>query len=346
MSLPLLAVSMGDPAGIGPEILIKAFRDERVRNQCGLLAVGDLTVLESAKEVLGSDLELRSVSDNRQEAEAAADQGMLPVLDLGLLEGSSLTRGEVRAEYGKAAYEYIRRSVQLALADVVDGVVTNPINKASLAAAGVPFAGHTEILAHETGVNDYAMMLAHEKLRVVHVSTHVSLRDACDAVKKERVLAVIRLAADAIRRVEGTESLIAVAGLNPHAGENGLFGREEIEEITPAIEAAKKAGIEVVGPLPPDTLFPRAMGGEFGAVVVMYHDQGHIPLKLAGFQIDPATGTFSAVSGVNITLGLPIIRTSVDHGTAFDLAGTGKASHESLVQAVQYAMRLAGKVPV
>ena len=223
----------------------------------------------------------------------------------------------------------------------VDATVTNPLNKEAMNLAGHHFSGHTEIYAHYTGTEHYTMMLAHKDLRVVHVSTHVSLREACDRVKKDRVLEVIRIADKACRDMGIAKPRIGVAGLNPHCGEGGLFGREEIDEIAPAIEAARIAGIDAQGPIPPDTIFSKAIGGWYDIVVAMYHDQGHIPLKVVGFVYDREKQSWSAVEGVNITLGLPIIRTSVDHGTAFDQAGTGKANELSLKNAIEYAVRFA-----
>ena len=223
----------------------------------------------------------------------------------------------------------------------VDATVTNPLNKEAMNLAGHHFSGHTEIYAYYTGTEHYTMMLAHKDLRVVHVSTHVSLREACDRVKKDRVLEVISIADKACRDMGIAKPRIGVAGLNPHCGEGGLFGREEIDEITPAIEAARTAGINAQGPIPPDTIFSKAIGGWYDIVVAMYHDQGHIPLKVVGFVYDREKQSWSAVEGVNITLGLPIIRTSVDHGTAFDQAGTGKANELSLKNAIEYAVRFA-----
>ncbi len=340
MALPLCAITMGDPAGIGPEILIKSAADDAVRAQADLIAVADLKVLDRAARVTSAPIELVPIKEITREAIEKLSVRQLAVYDLGGVAADTLEYGTVKAEYGRAAYDCITKAIDFALDDRVDAVVTNPINKEALNAAGVPHAGHTEIFAAQTGTKDYAMMLVHDPLRVVHVSTHVSLREACDMATKERVEKVVRLTADAIRRLDGTDGVVAVAGLNPHAGEHGLFGKEELHEIIPAIKQAQADGFNVAGPIPPDTVFSRAMGGEFSAVVVMYHDQGHIPLKLVGFQVDPATGKFRDVSGVNITLGLPIVRTSVDHGTAFDLAGKGQASHASLNQAIDYAVRL------
>ena len=222
----------------------------------------------------------------------------------------------------------------------VDAKVTNELNNEAMNLAGHHYSGHTEIYAEYTGTKKYTMMLAHENLRVVHVSTHVSRREACDRVKKDRVLEVIRIADQACKELGIKEPKIGVAGLNPHSGENGMFGREEIEEITPAIEAAKGEGIIVDGPVPPDTVFSKARGGWYDIVVAMYHDQGHIPLKVVGFVYNQAEQKWDAVAGVNITLGLPIIRASVDHGTAFDQAGKGVANELSLINAMDYAIRM------
>lgn len=342
MNEVVCAVTMGDPAGIGPEILLQAARNADVTGRVRVVAIADFDTLNAASDVVEDAPELYRLTDVSRGAIRNAPPGVLPVLDLNNVSVKTLARGTVRGEYGQAAYDSISRSIELAQAGVVDAVVTNPIHKEAIRAAGIQEPGHTEIFARLTNTTDYAMMLAHGQLRVVHVSTHVSLRQACDAVKRARVERVIRLAADAVSRLEERDLPIAVAGLNPHAGEHGLFGTEEEEEIIPAIDAARRDGLSVVGPFPPDTLFPRGLSGEFSAIVVMYHDQGHIPLKLSGFRVDPETGTFSDVSGINVTLGLPIIRTSVDHGTAFDLAGTGRASPASLVQAIIYAGRLAG----
>jgi len=235
----------------------------------------------------------------------------------------------------------LAQTTGIAMDGKVDATVTNPLNKEAMNLAGHHFSGHTEIYAYYTGTEHYTMMLAHKDLRVVHVSTHVSLREACDRVKKDRVLEVIRIADKACRDMGIASPRIGVAGLNPHCGEGGLFGREEIDEITPAIEAARTAGINAQGPIPPDTIFSKALGGWYDIVVAMYHDQGHIPLKVVGFVYDREKQAWSAVEGVNITLGLPIIRTSVDHGTAFDQAGTGKANELSLKNAIEYAVRFA-----
>ena len=244
---------------------------------------------------------------------------------------------------GEAAFQYVKRVIELALAGEVDATVTNALSKEAINMAGHHFSGHTEIYAHYTNTDKYTMMLAHEDLRVVHVSTHVSLREACDRVKKPRVLEVIRIADAGCRALGIEKPRVAVAGLNPHCGENGLFGTEEIEEIQPAIDEAMAEGICIPDkkPTPPDTVFSKAIGGWYDIVVCMYHDQGHIPLKVKGFVYNREAGHWDAVAGVNVTLGLPIIRTSVDHGTGFGHAGSGSANALSLVNAMDYAIRMA-----
>ena len=251
-----------------------------------------------------------------------------------------LERGKVSVMAGEAAFRYVEKVIQMALAGEVDGTVTNAFNKEAINMAGHHYSGHTEVYADMTGTKKYTMMLAHENIRVVHVSTHVSLREACDRVKKERVLEVIRIAYQACRDLGLEQPRIGVAGLNPHSGENGLFGREEIDEIITAIEAANAEGIHAEGPVPPDTIFSKARGGWYDMVVAMYHDQGHIPLKVIGFVYNQEQQKWDAVAGVNITLGLPIVRASVDHGTAFDQAGLGIANELSLINAIDYGIRL------
>ena len=249
--------------------------------------------------------------------------------------------GKVSAMCGKASVEYIEKGIAMAMANQIDAVVTGPIHKESINQAGCPHPGHTEIFGTLTGTKDYAMMLVGGDLRVVHVSTHVSLRQAIERTKKPRILTVIRLANRAMKALGIAEPKIAVAGLNPHAGEHGLFGDEEIKEIIPAIEEARAEGIAADGPIAPDTVFGRTRGGLYDIVVCMYHDQGHIPLKTLGFTFDKATQKWTSVAGVNVTLGLPIIRTSVDHGTAFGKAGKGTAAHDSMLDAIEVAVKLA-----
>jgi 4-hydroxythreonine-4-phosphate dehydrogenase len=264
----------------------------------------------------------------------------LDVLDLANVDMADLKYKQITAKQGQASFEYVTKVIELALGNEIAGTVTGPINKASINAAGHHFAGHTEIYAKLTGVKDYAMMLADGDFRVVHVSTHVSLREACDQVKKDRIVKVIELTYDALRKLNIPTPRIGVAGLNPHCGEDGLFGTEDKEEVLPAVEAAVRSGKNVEGPIPADTVFSKMRGGMYDAVVVMYHDQGHIPTKLIGFQYDEKTGVWGSMAGVNITLGLPIVRTSVDHGTAFGKAGEGRANPQSMIEAVRMAAAL------
>ena len=334
---PILGITMGDPASIGPEITVKALSDPAIYEKCSPIIIGDAAVMEAAVGIVGKDVKINAVSDVK---EAKFEFGTIDVYDMKLVDMDKLERGVVSAMAGNAAFQYVKKVIELAMNHEVDATVTNALNKEAMNLAGHHYSGHTEIYAEYTGTKKYTMMLAHENLRVVHVSTHVSLREACDRVKKDRVLEVIRIADQACKELGIKEPKIGVAGLNPHSGENGMFGREEIEEITPAIEAAKGEGIIVAGPVPPDTVFSKARGGWYDIVVAMYHDQGHIPLKVVGFVYNQAEQKWDAVAGVNITLGLPIIRASVDHGTAFDQAGKGVANELSLINAMDYAIRM------
>lgn len=334
---PILGITMGDPASIGPEITVKALSDLAIYEKCSPIIIGDAAVMEAAMGIVGKDVKINAVSDVK---EAKFEFGTIDVYDMKLVDMDKLERGVVSAMAGNAAFQYVKKVIELAMNHEVDATVTNALNKEAMNLAGHHYSGHTEIYAEYTGTKKYTMMLAHENLRVVHVSTHVSLREACDRVKKGRVLEVIRIADQACKELGIKEPKIGVAGLNPHSGENGMFGREEIEEITPAIEAAKGEGIIVDGPVPPDTVFSKARGGWYDIVVAMYHDQGHIPLKVVGFVYNQAEQKWDAVAGVNITLGLPIIRASVDHGTAFDQAGKGVANELSLINAMDYAIRM------
>jgi 4-hydroxythreonine-4-phosphate dehydrogenase len=246
----------------------------------------------------------------------------------------------VSAEAGRAAYAYIEAGVRLCQAGSIDGIVTAPVNKEALAAAGVQHSGHTEILARLTDTKDFAMLLMGKELKVIHVTTHVALRRVPDLVTRERVGRVIRLAQQTMTGLGHPRARIAVCGLNPHAGEDGLFGDEEKTQIIPAVEDARREGLDVHGPLPADTLFSRARGGEFDIVVAMYHDQGHVPVKTLGFNYDEQSGTWTGLSGVNVTVGLPFLRVSVDHGTAFDRAWKGIANPESMLEALDVAVRM------
>ncbi|MDR1318764.1 MAG: 4-hydroxythreonine-4-phosphate dehydrogenase PdxA [Treponema sp.] len=340
MNKPILGITMGDPSGCGPEIIIKALLKKDIYEKCRPLVIGDARIIEKAARaaVKNNDVEIHSV---KTVAEGLFNFGVIDVYDLKNADPEKLKIGRVDAMSGEAAFASVKKAIELALAGGIDATITTPLNKEALNAAGHHYSGHTEIYADFTGTNDYSMMLADGELRVVHVSTHVSLRDACNRVKKDRVLKVIELADRACKTLGIVSPKIAVAGLNPHAGENGMFGREEIEEIGPAVEAAKAKGLKAEGPMPPDTIFSKARGGMYDIVVAMYHDQGHIPLKVLGFQYDKAADKWQAVNGVNITLGLPIIRSSVDHGTAFGHAWQGSANESSLVNAIDYGVRLA-----
>ena len=339
MKKPIIGITMGDPASIGPEISVKALTDPKVLDMCDPLIIGDAAVMEDAvKVVCPGQVQVRAV---KSVGEAVFEPGVINVYDMGLVDMDRLEYGKVSAMCGEAAFRYVEKVIALAMDGEIDATVTNALNKAAINLAGHHFAGHTEIYAHFTGTKNYTMMLAHENLRVVHVSTHVSLREACDRVKKERVLTCIKIADEACRALGIEVPRVAVAGLNPHSGEGGLFGREEIDEIAPAIEQARALGINADGPVPPDTVFSKARGGWYDIVVAMYHDQGHIPLKVTGFVYDPVKGRWSNVAGVNVTLGLPIIRASVDHGTAFGHAHQGQANPISLINAIEYAAKFA-----
>lgn len=335
---PLLAITMGDPGGIGPEVCVKALDTEEVYGACRPLVVGDAGIVKDAIRFCGAGNEVNAVDDP---ARGRYQRGTVDVLDLKNMPLDQLQLGYVTPTQGRASVEYVFRAIELAQQRAVDATVTGPINKAAINAAGFHYAGHTEIFGDKTDTTNYAMMLVDEGFRVVHVSTHVSLRQACDLVRTERVLQVIELAADAVGRLCGGKARLAVAGLNPHCGEGGLFGTEDEEEIAPAVRTAQERGIEVDGPVPADTVFSKMRGGQYDAVVVMYHDQGHIPAKLMGFRYDDKTGVWGSVAGVNVTLGLPIIRTSVDHGTAFDRAGEGTANAQSMIDAIKLAVLLA-----
>ena len=334
---PLIGISTGDPAGIGPEVTARALALEEIHALCRPLVVGDRAVMEAA--IAFSDLSLATRAAT-EPSQGLFEPGARDVLDLHNVDMSRLRYKTVAAMTGKACFEYIKTVIELALAGKIDATVTGPIHKEAIHMAGLDYAGHTEIYADLTGTRDYTMMLADGPFRVVHVSTHVSLIEACQRVKKERILKVIELANEALKKLDIAAPRIAVAGLNPHAGEGGLFGSEEIEEIGPAIEQAVRNGIQAEGPVPADTVFSKMMGGQYDMVVTMYHDQGHIPTKLSGFRYDQETGSWLSMSGVNVTLGLPIIRTSVDHGVAFGKAGEGRANPESMVQAIKMAVSL------
>ena len=353
MNRPILGITMGDPFGNGPEISVRALAEEAVYDRCRPLIVGDAGSMEyaarAAKKVLGIDMAIHPI---HTVGEAKFQPGVIDVYDLGIVKPADIPGDPedpkpfglgATALGGEAAFQYVKKVIDLAMAGEVDATVTNALSKEAINMAGHHYSGHTEIYADFTHTARYTMMLAYGDLRVVHVSTHVSLREAIDRVKKPRVLEVIRIANEGCKALGIEKPRIAVAGLNPHCGENGLFGTEEIREIQPAIDEALAEGIDIPDkkPTPPDTVFSKALGGWYDIVVCMYHDQGHIPLKVKGFVYNRAEGRWDAVAGVNVTLGLPIIRASVDHGTGFGHAGSGRANALSLVNAMNYGIRMA-----
>lgn len=341
MRKPILAITMGDPAGIGPEITVKALSDPVILSLCNPIVVGDADIMTAAAAITDHmDIQIQAIQHAN---EAVFLKNTINVLDMNMVDSDRFQKGKVSAMAGHAAFAYVRKAIELALANQVDATVTNALNKEALNLAGHHFSGHTEIYAEFTNTKKYTMMLAYENVRVVHVSTHVSLKRAIELVTKERVLEVIRIADTALKELGISSPKIAVAGLNPHCGEGGLFGEEDTTEILPAVMAANADGIRAEGPIPADTVFPKARGGWYDVVIAMYHDQGHIPLKLLGFVYDQRQMRWESVEGVNITLGLPIIRTSVDHGTAFDLAWKGIANEGSLKSAITYAVKFANQ---
>jgi 4-phospho-D-threonate 3-dehydrogenase / 4-phospho-D-erythronate 3-dehydrogenase len=339
MKKPIIGITMGDPAGIGAEIIVKALSRKGIYQKSRPVVIGSKSVMADALEFTHSKLKLNLVEDL---SELKDEYGIIDLIDLKNITLNEFNYGKVNATAGQASLDYIYKGIELAMAEKINAVVTGPIHKESIKAAGSSHPGHTEIFATRTNTKDYAMMLADDHFRVIHVSTHVSLRKACDLVKKERVLTVIHLADKALKDLGVKQPNIAVAGLNPHAGEGGFFGREEIDEIIPAINEARKDGINVEGPIPPDTIFSKVLGKQYDIAVVMYHDQGHIPMKVMGFKYDKKTNKWSSMSGVNVTVGLPIIRVSVDHGVAFGKAGEGRANEESMVEAIKVAIQLIG----
>lgn len=314
-----IGITMGDPAGIGCEVALKALKNEEFRKKS--IIFGSSEIVQYFKELLNMDREIRVINDIDE-----FHEDYINIVDVLPISLNDFEFGKVSALCGDAAYRYVESAIKWALDKKIKAVVTAPLNKESLHLGGHNYDGHTEIFATLTNTEKYTMMLWSDKLKAVHVSTHVSLRQACDRVKKDRVLDTIILADTNLKRMGIKNPKIAVAGLNPHAGESGIFGDEEIKEISPAIEAAREMGLDVHGPEAPDTVFLKGYRGQYDIVVAMYHDQGHIPMKMMAFD-----------SGVNITLGLPIIRTSVDHGTAFGKAGKGTASEESMIQAIKAA---------
>ncbi|MBK35212.1 MAG: 4-hydroxythreonine-4-phosphate dehydrogenase PdxA [Gemmatimonadetes bacterium] len=326
-SLPLLAITMGDPCGVGPEIIAKALAGNGVYGKCRPVVVGDVEVLRRAMEWVGVELDLVTIE---RPGDARFEKGRVEVLSPVDLDRDQIATGEVSAEAGRAAAEWVIEAVALAVADDIDGIVTAPLNKEAMNLAGYRYPGHTELLADKSGADRVRLMLASDRLNVAHVTCHVGLDQVSSLLRIEDVLDTITLLREALEGMGKADPSIAVTGLNPHAGENGLFGSEDSEVIRPAVDQAIEAGWRVEGPLPADTTFFKAYDGVYDGVVAMYHDQGHAPVKLVAFD-----------TGVNVTLGLPIVRTSVDHGTAFDIAGKGVAKEGNLLCAIDVGARLA-----
>lgn len=333
---PIIGITMGDPAGVGPEIICKSLLSKQIYFKCNPIVVGDSSIFLHIIDTLRLPLHVNSIEYIKH---AKFEHGTVDVLDLHNYHDAPVF-GKVSAQAGLSAFESIEKVIELAMNNELDATVTAPINKEAIQLAGKHFSGHTEIYAHYTNTKKYAMLLVHDNLRVIHATTHVALRQACDLVKKDRILETINLLQEACQSFGISKPKIAVAGLNPHSSENGLFGWEEEQEIIPAIKEALEKGYNVEGPIPSDTLFPKAIGGQFDGCVVMYHDQGHIPFKLIGFKWNKKKKRMD-VNGVNITLGLPIIRVSVDHGTAFDVAGKGIASEQAMNLSIDYAIQMA-----
>jgi 4-hydroxythreonine-4-phosphate dehydrogenase len=325
----IIAIPMGDAAGIGPEITVKALNNPEIYEVCSPLVIGHAKVLEKAMEFSGISLKINEINEP---SDGKYEYGTIDVISLDNLDVESLEIGKVQAQCGKAAYEYIETAVQLALDGKVSALATAPINKESLKAANVPFIGHTEILAALTNSDDPLTMFEVKNMRIFFLTRHLSLKDAIAAMTKERVYDYLVRCDKALQRLGVENPKIAVAALNPHGGENGLFGREEIDEIIPGIQMAVEKGINAVGPVPADSVFHQALHGKYDAVLSLYHDQGHIAAKMTDFE-----------RTISITNGLPFLRTSVDHGTAFDIAGKGIAVSISMEECIKVAARYAGK---
>jgi 4-hydroxythreonine-4-phosphate dehydrogenase len=326
---PVIAMTMGDAAGIGPEVIMKSLAHADIYDLCRPLVIGDTRRLQKAGRIVGTELVVRSLTQDQIE-DALYTAGTVDCIDLKLIP-DDLPWGKLSAIAGDAAFRYMEIAAKLAISGKIQAICTAPLNKEALHAGGHKFPGHTEMLAALTGTPEVSMMLSTPKMRVIHVTTHIGLIDAIAKIEPKLVERTIARGYEALRRAGIANPKIGICGINPHAGENGLFGHgEEAEKIEPAVAACRAKGWDVEGPFPADTLFFRAQRGDFDLVVAMYHDQGHGPVKVLGLE-----------SGVNITIGLPVIRTSVDHGTAFDIAGSGKAEEGSMIQAILQAIQLA-----
>ncbi len=327
MEKPTIAITMGDPCGIGPEVVVKALADPRVYASCRPMVIGNTYAMNQAVKATGLPLIIRETDDP---IGAGEDPTTVDVVDIHNLNPEDITVGQISVPCGKAAMEWVTKAGELALAGIVDGIATAPLNKEAAAMAGYQSIGHTELLQELSGARIVPTMLMSKNLRVVHLTTHRSLRVACDYVKKDRILDFLQLTHDSFVKWGFPNPRIAAAGLNPHNSDGGLLGNEEADEIAPAVQAARERGINVVGPIPADSVFPQAIEGRYDAVLAMFHDQGHIPVKVYGFE-----------ESVTANLGLPFVRTSVDHGTAFDIAGQGIAQHVSMLESIRLAVELA-----
>lgn len=327
MKRPIIAVPIGDPAGVGPEIVAKAMVDEKVSAVADCIIIGDKQVMENAIRIVGADL---SVHTLEHPEEANFQKGVLNLIDLGNVDMSEFAFGKVNGMCGKAAYEYIAKSIELANEGKADAVATTPINKESLRAGGINYIGHTEIFGALTGTEDPLTMFETNGMRVFFLTRHVSLREMLDMITKERIKDYVKRCLQALEKLGVKDGTMAIAGLNPHSGEHGLFGWEEVNEITPAVEELQKEGYDVAGPIGADSVFHQAALGKYNSVLSLYHDQGHIATKTLDFE-----------KTIAITNGMPILRTSVDHGTAFDIAGTGKVSAVSMIEAILLAAKYA-----
>ena len=327
MEKPIIAVTMGDPAGIGPEIVAKSIADKATFDVARCIVIGDKKVMEKAIEIVGADLKVNVVDSP---ADGDYSYGVLNMIDLDNIDMSRFEYGKINAMCGQAAFDYIKKSIEITMDKQADAVATTPINKESLHAAEVDFIGHTEIFGALTGTADPLTMFETNGLRVFFLTRHKSLRDMLDDIKKDRIIDYVERCTDALRRLGVKDGTMAVAGLNPHSGEHGLFGWEEVKEIAPAVEELKERGFNVAGPVPADSVFHQAAQGRFNSVLSLYHDQGHIATKTLDFD-----------RTISITNGMPILRTSVDHGTAFDIAGKGIAGAVSMEEAIRLAAKYA-----
>lgn len=327
MEKPIIAVTMGDPAGIGPEIVAKSIADKATFDVARCIVIGDKKVMEKTIEIVGADLKVNVVDSP---ADGDYSYGVLNMIDLDNIDMSRFEYGKINAMCGQAAFDYIKKSIEITMDKQADAVATTPINKESLHAAEVDFIGHTEIFGALTGTADPLTMFETNGLRVFFLTRHKSLRDMLDDIKKDRIIDYVERCTDALRRLGVKEGTMAVAGLNPHSGEHGLFGWEEVKEIAPAVEELKESGFNVAGPVPADSVFHQAAQGRFNSVLSLYHDQGHIATKTLDFD-----------RTISITNGMPILRTSVDHGTAFDIAGKGIAGAVSMEEAIRLAAKYA-----